>query len=525
MSTSQASRTLRVPFLPSFIPSDSFLPDQHSLEAIHAHQSMYQDEMDKFATLVDLLQQLIDQNEYNRKMCASLTTLAVEVKTQAVEAAAVTPLHRVNVDLSKEVFESELERTNAQAVIENHSLLHENRQLSVLLKEYEQTMDTVMAKFRSHALAASQHEQTLVRHYEKLMQSRETSPQSDPSNNTNIAISVHRLADLLRALTRSMAGDEAPESHQPQQLQPKPLPSSSTYPPNPYGQSTTTTSSPPPPPDSSSDPPNAIDDTIALLDSLLGDQEDWAHERETEIQRLERENDELRKRLGIDAGTAQRNGWLEDEARDLLLSRYTPIHPHGGGGGGGGGGGLGRSSSPGILGGRHERAGSPVLGMGMFSGMRPPPSPFMNVLSNQHNNTNTNSNHNNNYNNNIVPSHDFNPQTQTAFGNQISVHHQPSTGGHNTSLASQAARDLAGVGGVGAGGGGGGVGGGGGGGGGGLRGMQGRRPAMFGRGRGGAAGGAGTQLARDVGFGEGVGGGGGGVLERPWQAQVGLDLS
>ena len=59
---------------------------------------------------------------------------------------------------------------------------------------------------------------------------------------------------------------------------------------------------------------------------------------------------------------------------------------------------------------------------------------------------------------------------------------------------------------------------------------------MFGRGRGGA-GGAGTQLARDVvGFGEGMplGGGGGGVaggatgaggLERPWQAQVGLDLS
>ena len=56
------------------------------------------------------------------------------------------------IDLPAEVFESELERHNAQIIIENHSLLHENRQLSLLLKEYEQTMETIMAKFRSHAV-------------------------------------------------------------------------------------------------------------------------------------------------------------------------------------------------------------------------------------------------------------------------------------------------------------------------------------------------------------------------------------
>ena len=53
-----------------------------------------------------------------------------------------------------EVFESELERQNAQIVIENHSLLHENRQLSMLLKEYEHTMETIMSRFRSHAVRA-----------------------------------------------------------------------------------------------------------------------------------------------------------------------------------------------------------------------------------------------------------------------------------------------------------------------------------------------------------------------------------
>ena len=87
-------------------------------------------------------------------------------------------LRRVNIDLSKgeryrvhdcerdlclthlphchavpsEVFESELERANAQIIIENHTLMQENKQLSALLKEYEETMETVMTKFRNHAV-------------------------------------------------------------------------------------------------------------------------------------------------------------------------------------------------------------------------------------------------------------------------------------------------------------------------------------------------------------------------------------
>lgn len=51
-----------------------------------------------------------------------------------------------------ESFESELERMNAQIIIENQTLLHENKQLSSLLKEYEGTMETIMSKFRNHAV-------------------------------------------------------------------------------------------------------------------------------------------------------------------------------------------------------------------------------------------------------------------------------------------------------------------------------------------------------------------------------------
>ena len=51
-----------------------------------------------------------------------------------------------------ETFESEVERMNAHVIIENQTLLHENKQLGLLLKEYENTMETIMTKFRNHAV-------------------------------------------------------------------------------------------------------------------------------------------------------------------------------------------------------------------------------------------------------------------------------------------------------------------------------------------------------------------------------------
>lgn len=41
---------------------------------------------------------------------------------------------------------------NAQFIIENQTLLYENKQFSLLLREYENTMETIMSKFRNHAV-------------------------------------------------------------------------------------------------------------------------------------------------------------------------------------------------------------------------------------------------------------------------------------------------------------------------------------------------------------------------------------
>lgn len=52
-----------------------------------------------------------------------------------------------------EDFQTELEAFASHLVLENQTLQHENKQLNGLLKEYEQTLETVMGKFRGVAVS------------------------------------------------------------------------------------------------------------------------------------------------------------------------------------------------------------------------------------------------------------------------------------------------------------------------------------------------------------------------------------
>ncbi|KAI0692955.1 hypothetical protein BC835DRAFT_1097849 [Cytidiella melzeri] len=249
---------------------------------------MYHDVDNDFMRVWQLLHELSEQNALNHKMSTNLHALTDVLK--ASHLASGFALRRFNTDISKEVFESELERQNAQIIIENHALLHENRQLSMLLKEYEHTMDTIMGKFRSHTAAAQQHELTLTRHYEQLLLPRESAfTQSDLALNVNVTTSLQHLSENLHALLHSMAGED------------------------PLGVQ------------KEGEPIN-LEETEELLDRLLDNREDWAMERENEITRLEQENEALRKLLGIDKTSAEEKGWLEDEARELAYPRYVPIH-------------------------------------------------------------------------------------------------------------------------------------------------------------------------------------------------------
>ncbi|PPQ99505.1 hypothetical protein CVT24_005295 [Panaeolus cyanescens] len=254
--------------------------------------------------VLQVIAELSEQLAHNQKLTKAIQSQAGSLKDQAIEATSGFALRRVNADISKETFESELERQNAQIIIENQMLLYENKQLSLLLKDYENTMETIMSKFRNHALAAQQHELTLTRHYETLLSSRESNGSSpDTLLNSNMIKSLQRLASHLRGLLKTMAG-ENPDSYENLD------------------------------PDYDGSGLGVIDlqELSGLLEFLSlkvqgyeGEgREDWALERECEISRLEKENDELRRMLGIDEGTMAEQGVSLDLDR-IESSRYSTL--------------------------------------------------------------------------------------------------------------------------------------------------------------------------------------------------------
>lgn len=255
------------------------------------------EEMDSdLLRLWGLVAELSEQLNNNRAVTAALQAQAGQVKGQAVHSGNGFVLRRFNTDLSKEVFESELERMNAGLLLENQGLLHENKQLGSLLKEYEQTLETVMAKFRSQAHAAQQHELTLTRHYETLLLNRESgSLNQDLALSSSNAESLSRLARLLRMTMRSLGGEEPEdESSSYTDEEEEQEDHGGVYPPHHLPSNYREggyTGSPPP-------------------------LEDWALAREIEIVRLENENEELRRLLSIDTSISSlptENGELVKE--------------------------------------------------------------------------------------------------------------------------------------------------------------------------------------------------------------------
>ncbi|GAA6063635.1 hypothetical protein JCM10212_002596 [Sporobolomyces blumeae] len=171
-----------------------------------------------------LLGELSAQLSHNRQQTEELHRRADELRSQAVHSQTGFTLRRFNVDVSQEEFESELERLNVSLVVENQALQQENRQLSSLLKDYESTLEAVMAKFRAHAHATQQHHLELTRHYESLLLSMPvTVPEPDPSDPDSappidplhLQLSLAHLSSLIRKALRALQGEDPEDSTSP----------------------------------------------------------------------------------------------------------------------------------------------------------------------------------------------------------------------------------------------------------------------------------------------------------------------
>lgn len=55
--------------------------------------------------------------------------------------------------LRLEAYDTELERMTTLLAVENQGLQHDNKQLNSMIKEYEQTLETLMSAFRTRAVS------------------------------------------------------------------------------------------------------------------------------------------------------------------------------------------------------------------------------------------------------------------------------------------------------------------------------------------------------------------------------------
>ncbi|KAJ7134471.1 hypothetical protein C8R44DRAFT_425496 [Mycena epipterygia] len=230
--------------------------------------------------LWSLITELSEQLNQNRDVSAGIYQQAGGIKTQAVHAQTGFVLRRFNLDKPKDLYDAELERMNSAMTMENIALQHDNKQLNALIREYEQTLETLMNTFRNRAKDVQERELALAREYEsQLLARQEDSDSHDLGSSTTVYESLGRISHVLRQLLRAQGGEPAePEPTASPEVDP--LAAAKVLPVEDREPWTTL---------AAREPWTASTVTGA----------DRAMEREIELARLEKENEELRRMLGI----------------------------------------------------------------------------------------------------------------------------------------------------------------------------------------------------------------------------------
>ncbi|EMD40289.1 hypothetical protein CERSUDRAFT_110893, partial [Gelatoporia subvermispora B] len=250
-----------------------------------------------------LLTEVSEQLTHDRNMANSLHSLTDGIKTQAIHSQTGFVLRRFNLDKPREQYEAELERMTTAMIADNQALQNDNRQLNALIREYEQALEKVMNSFRTRAYEIQEHELSLMRAYESAIVQRETEMLSvalDESNARDARLG--RLGRLLRAVLRKTNGEdvracEALTSASSSRILSHERASSSSS-----SSSNSLSESAP----SEGTQSSESQDMSAELDAEIADEDDperrlaaaeWSLERECELARLQRENEELRRLL------------------------------------------------------------------------------------------------------------------------------------------------------------------------------------------------------------------------------------
>jgi len=162
-----------------------------------------------------LISDLSEQVSQNRNLSVTLYGQVGSVKSQATHAQTGFVLRRYNLDKSQEAYDAELERMNAAMSAENHSLQYDSKQLHGLIREYEQTLETLMTTFRNRARDVQERELSLIREYEsKLLSREEENATQDLATSTAVSESLARISHFLRQFLRTLGGEDVSPQQQ-----------------------------------------------------------------------------------------------------------------------------------------------------------------------------------------------------------------------------------------------------------------------------------------------------------------------
>ncbi|PWN20566.1 hypothetical protein BCV69DRAFT_299048 [Microstroma glucosiphilum] len=163
---------------------------------------------DEMHRLWALVADLTSQLNLNRQHLADVQSQVEVLKGRAVHNQTGFALRRFNVDVSKEKFESELERLNAHLAQENNELKWENKMNDRLIKEFEQCLEIVMKKFRIFSHATQSHTLKLTQHYEELLASNTYNAASASLHaSTALSSTLAHLSTLVRSALREVEGE------------------------------------------------------------------------------------------------------------------------------------------------------------------------------------------------------------------------------------------------------------------------------------------------------------------------------
>ncbi|KAI0786848.1 hypothetical protein C8Q75DRAFT_807939 [Abortiporus biennis] len=241
--------------------------------------------------ITNLLTEFSEQLSSNHNITIAVKQITTGVKSQATHQQTGFVLRRFNQDKPQELYDAELDRMNTTIAAENYALMNDNKQLNALIKEYEQTLENVMATFRTRANDVQQRELSIVREYEQKLLIRETEELARSlSSSTTLSMSIARLGKLLRTIMRTVHGED-PDS-MPSQDSSALDPATSSPRTAPYQM-------------------NSLEAIEGPIDSETDRQlaaAEWSLERESELARLEEENEHLKRLLAEHAGIKATNG-------------------------------------------------------------------------------------------------------------------------------------------------------------------------------------------------------------------------